>query len=307
MPPWHADPAYGAWENDRRLTDAERDTLLRWIKQGAPRGRRGPRPPLRPSVNEGEGAWRLGAARPRGEVREGRASRQRPRPVPGPGAELSAARGPVGARGRDRPRRPARRASRHHLRARGRAGRAQRLAGRLGGRHGADGLPRRHRPPAQEGQPADRQHALPPDRRGGAGRDHARPLLPRRPAREGAGQPLGAELVVQDPRRRRRPRGALVLHLPPGQRGARAAAAHALPRQGLHLHRGLSRRAARGAAQGAGLRLQLADASTSSPSRSSCPRARASSASPTTTTRRRTGPTPIPPRTSPSATSRSTR
>ena len=38
MPPWHADPAYGTWENDRRLTDVERDTLLRWIKQGAPEG-----------------------------------------------------------------------------------------------------------------------------------------------------------------------------------------------------------------------------------------------------------------------------
>ena len=26
MPPWHADPAYGTWGNDRRLTDVERDT-----------------------------------------------------------------------------------------------------------------------------------------------------------------------------------------------------------------------------------------------------------------------------------------
>jgi len=38
MPPWHADPAYGHWSNDRRLTDVERDTLLRWVKQGAPEG-----------------------------------------------------------------------------------------------------------------------------------------------------------------------------------------------------------------------------------------------------------------------------
>ena len=68
--------------------------------------------------------------------------------------------------------------------------------------HGADGVPAGHRPPAQEGQPPDRRHALPPDRRGGAGQHHARHLLPRPRAREGAGQPLGAELGVQDPRRR---------------------------------------------------------------------------------------------------------
>ncbi len=60
MPPWHADPAYGTWENDRRLTDVERDTLLRWVKQGAPEGDRGPRPPRRcrpASTRTARGAW----------------------------------------------------------------------------------------------------------------------------------------------------------------------------------------------------------------------------------------------------------
>jgi peroxiredoxin len=38
MPPWHADPKYGHFSNDRRLSDADRDTLLDWIKQGCPRG-----------------------------------------------------------------------------------------------------------------------------------------------------------------------------------------------------------------------------------------------------------------------------
>src|SRR5262249_16682892 len=34
MPPWHADPKHGKFANDRSLTQAERDTLLSWIKQG---------------------------------------------------------------------------------------------------------------------------------------------------------------------------------------------------------------------------------------------------------------------------------
>jgi peroxiredoxin len=38
MPPWHADPHYGKFGNDRSLTTAETQTLLRWVQQGAPRG-----------------------------------------------------------------------------------------------------------------------------------------------------------------------------------------------------------------------------------------------------------------------------
>ena len=38
MPPWHADPHYGKFVNDRALTAAESHTLLRWIEQGCPRG-----------------------------------------------------------------------------------------------------------------------------------------------------------------------------------------------------------------------------------------------------------------------------
>ncbi|MBY0229812.1 MAG: thioredoxin family protein [Gemmataceae bacterium] len=38
MPPWHADPAHGAFQNDRRLTGEERETLLTWIAQGCPKG-----------------------------------------------------------------------------------------------------------------------------------------------------------------------------------------------------------------------------------------------------------------------------
>ena len=38
MPPWHADPDVGRFSNERRLTPAEKDTLVRWADGGAPEG-----------------------------------------------------------------------------------------------------------------------------------------------------------------------------------------------------------------------------------------------------------------------------
>jgi hypothetical protein len=38
MPPWHADPAYGHFSNDRRLSQQEKDVLVRWASSGAARG-----------------------------------------------------------------------------------------------------------------------------------------------------------------------------------------------------------------------------------------------------------------------------
>ena len=38
MPPWHADPRFGHFENDRSLSAAQRATLLAWVDQGAPLG-----------------------------------------------------------------------------------------------------------------------------------------------------------------------------------------------------------------------------------------------------------------------------
>src|SRR5690606_34034200 len=38
MPPWHVDPHYGQWANDRGLTVDEAKTLVHWIEAGAPRG-----------------------------------------------------------------------------------------------------------------------------------------------------------------------------------------------------------------------------------------------------------------------------
>ena len=39
MPPWHADPHIGQWEDDRSLSIEETQTLVHWIEAGAPRGK----------------------------------------------------------------------------------------------------------------------------------------------------------------------------------------------------------------------------------------------------------------------------
>ena len=38
MPPWHADPHYGTFVNERGLSPEQAQTLERWVEQGAPRG-----------------------------------------------------------------------------------------------------------------------------------------------------------------------------------------------------------------------------------------------------------------------------
>jgi hypothetical protein len=38
MPPWHADPHYGSYANDRSLSDDEARLLVHWVEAGAPRG-----------------------------------------------------------------------------------------------------------------------------------------------------------------------------------------------------------------------------------------------------------------------------
>ena len=57
MPPWHADPAVGHWQNDVGLTASDAKTLVRWIEAGAPRGS-GPDP--LESVAPSDGGWPLG-------------------------------------------------------------------------------------------------------------------------------------------------------------------------------------------------------------------------------------------------------
>ncbi|MFM2124947.1 MAG: hypothetical protein RL328_1398, partial [Acidobacteriota bacterium] len=47
MPPWFADPKFGKFEHDRRLSDAEIATLAKWVEAGAPEGRASDAPPAR--------------------------------------------------------------------------------------------------------------------------------------------------------------------------------------------------------------------------------------------------------------------
>jgi mono/diheme cytochrome c family protein len=56
MPPWHADPAIGHFSNERRLTDAQKTTIARWVEAGAPEGDAKDLPPA-PQYAQG---WRIG-------------------------------------------------------------------------------------------------------------------------------------------------------------------------------------------------------------------------------------------------------
>ncbi|MGD9719923.1 MAG: redoxin domain-containing protein [Pirellulales bacterium] len=38
MPPWHADPKFGRFANDSRLTDEEKELISTWVANGAPQG-----------------------------------------------------------------------------------------------------------------------------------------------------------------------------------------------------------------------------------------------------------------------------
>src|SRR5262245_35250617 len=38
MPPWGADPHFGTFKDDRSLTDAQIETIAKWVDAGAPRG-----------------------------------------------------------------------------------------------------------------------------------------------------------------------------------------------------------------------------------------------------------------------------
>ena len=56
MPPWHADPAHGEFANDRRLSEADKNTIAAWVAAGAPEGNPADAPSL-PSYVDG---WQIG-------------------------------------------------------------------------------------------------------------------------------------------------------------------------------------------------------------------------------------------------------
>src|SRR5262245_14908287 len=56
MPPWRAEPGYGPFTNERRLSEADVKTLAKWAEAGAPEGDPKDLPPP-PKFPEG---WQLG-------------------------------------------------------------------------------------------------------------------------------------------------------------------------------------------------------------------------------------------------------
>ena len=56
MPPWHADPQYGEFSNDRRLSEQDIDTITAWVDGGAKEGNPKDLPP-QPQFVEG---WNIG-------------------------------------------------------------------------------------------------------------------------------------------------------------------------------------------------------------------------------------------------------
>jgi len=56
MPPWHADPRYGEWRNDRRISQDAINTILAWVNNGAKEGDPKDLPPM-PEYTPG---WRIG-------------------------------------------------------------------------------------------------------------------------------------------------------------------------------------------------------------------------------------------------------
>ncbi|HUK88882.1 MAG TPA: DUF3471 domain-containing protein [Blastocatellia bacterium] len=56
MPPWHADPHYGQFKNDRTLSQSDVDTIVAWVDQGAAEGNPKDLPAL-PGSLEG---WQIG-------------------------------------------------------------------------------------------------------------------------------------------------------------------------------------------------------------------------------------------------------
>src|SRR5258705_12910777 len=57
MPPWLADPHYGEFSNERRLSQKEIDTIVAWVDGGAKEGEAKDMPALPTFPSEG---WKLG-------------------------------------------------------------------------------------------------------------------------------------------------------------------------------------------------------------------------------------------------------
>ncbi|HEX4950406.1 MAG TPA: cytochrome c, partial [Blastocatellia bacterium] len=56
MPPWYADPHFGEWANDARLTEAEIRTIAAWVESGAQEGN----PKDLPAIPRFAEGWAIG-------------------------------------------------------------------------------------------------------------------------------------------------------------------------------------------------------------------------------------------------------
>ena len=56
MPPWHANPKYGHFRNDSRLSDADKAAIYKWVEAGAPEGNPADLPPAKQYVE----GWQIG-------------------------------------------------------------------------------------------------------------------------------------------------------------------------------------------------------------------------------------------------------
>jgi peroxiredoxin len=56
MPPWPADPQFGKFSNDISLTDAEVETITKWVDEGCPEGNAAEKPPEKKFVD----GWNIG-------------------------------------------------------------------------------------------------------------------------------------------------------------------------------------------------------------------------------------------------------
>jgi len=56
MPPWHADPHYGQFSNDRKLSQQDVDTIVAWVDEGAKEGN----PKDLPAIPKFPADWKIG-------------------------------------------------------------------------------------------------------------------------------------------------------------------------------------------------------------------------------------------------------
>ena len=289
MPPWHADPRYGHFANDRGLSPRQRATLLAWVEQGAALGNPADLPPAK-KFAEG---WTIGEPDKVIEIPE-------PYTVPAQGVvEYVRFRVPTGFT-EDRwvqaaEARPGDRSVVHHIivyvddhKGGDRPGR--RLAHLCG--YAPGDMPSVYPDGTAKKVPAGADFVFEihytPIGRVHTDRSQVGMVFAKTPVTRQAFTVGIAEDKFLIPAHQDNVAVAVVDDRRPGDAAAQLHAPHAPARQGLSIHLAPSGQACRDPPLGARLRLRLAELLRPGRSRSCCPRERASIAWRTTITRRRT-------------------